>query len=208
MIKEKLKLWQKISAGIGELFSMYLPLPSSFYTVLSLFIAAFAMALAYSHHFIATISLFFVAAFCDVIDGAVARAQKKASNLGAFIDGVTDRFVDFAILFSYFFFDIETIWLNLGQWIAIASFVVILPSFNVAYANHRGAVDDDDETIIWRLMNRGEMFFLMMAIPIASMFSRSAAGNLLILLVMLSIITIIQTIVATIYHAKKGRVKC
>ena len=39
-----------------------------------------------------------------------------------------------------------------------------MPSFTVAYANHRGAVNDDNETLIWRIMNRGEMFILMMSI--------------------------------------------
>ncbi len=93
--------------------------------------------------------------------------------------------------------------LSIGQWIAVASFVVILPSFNVAYANHRGAVEDDDETLIWRLMNRGEMYVMMMSILVASLYSPTIAGYLLVLLIVLSVITIVQTIVATIYHGKK-----
>ncbi len=201
MIKEKLHLWQKTSLRIGEFFSNRLPFSPVIYTITSLCAAAFAVVFSYYHAYTISIILFLIAGGCDVIDGAVARAQNKASNLGAFIDGVTDRFVDFAIIFSYFFFIIQPIWLSIEQWICITSFVVILPSFIVAYANHRGAVDDDNETLIWRLMNRGEMFFFMMAIQISSLFSPAIAGYLLVLLIFLSVTTILQTIIATLYYA-------
>ena len=192
---------------IGLLFSDKLPFSPVFYTLLSLITAGSGILCAFYNAHATAIVLFCMAASCDVIDGAVARAQNKASNLGAFIDGVTDRFVDFALLFSYFFCNIKTIGLPVEQWICIASFVVILPSFNVAYANHRGAVDDDDETLIWRLMNRAEMFVLMLAILIMSLFNSNTAGYLLLLLVALSSITILQTIFTTIYYAQKRATK-
>jgi archaetidylinositol phosphate synthase len=157
----------------------------------------------YFHYYVMAICLFLSAGFFDLVDGSVARARNKASSLGAFIDGTIDRFVDFAILFSYFFFDINVQWFDRSQLICIASFVVIMPSFVVAYANHRRAVEDDNETLIWRLMNRGEMFFIMIAVLVVSLFSPVWAGYLLLSLLLLSTITIAQTIIATIYHAKR-----
>ena len=203
MIKEKSKIWSKSSVLLGQVFAKYSPLPVVFYTISSLVLAFFAALSAYLHYYHWSIILFMIAGFFDLVDGAVARAQNKASHLGAFLDGTVDRFVDFAIIFSFFFFKIEVSWLSLGQWICIASYVVILPSFIVAYANHRGAVNDDNETLIWRLMNRGEMFFLMMSVLIVSLVSPKIAGDLLILLICLSCITIFQTIIFTIYHARK-----
>ena len=91
--------------------------------------------------------------------------------------------------------------LSLEQFICIASFVVIAPSFIVAYANHRGAVEDDDETLIWRLMNRGEMIVVMIGIQIASLVNPSWAGYLLMLLIVLATLTVAQTIIETIYYA-------
>jgi archaetidylinositol phosphate synthase len=203
MIKEKSKLWSKTSMAIGNFFTKYAPFPAGFYTLGALFLAIAAVFLSYFHYYSLTISFFVLAAIFDVIDGSVARAQAKASNLGAFIDGTIDRFVDFAIIFSYFFFDIKVKWLNLDQLICIASFVVIAPSFIVAYANHRGAVDDDDETLIWRLMNRGEMLFIMIGIQVVSLIDPNWAGYLLTLLISLATFTILQTIFETIYYANK-----
>lgn len=204
MIKEKLAYWQTVSMSIGRFFDRYLPFSPYHYTIFSGIAAGIAVFFAYYHHYFASILLFLIAAFCDIIDGAVARHQNTASALGAYIDGVMDRFVDFAILFSYFFFNIQAPWISTCKWICIASFVVILPSFNVAYANHRKAVKDDDETLIWRIMNRGEMFALMLLILITSIWKPFIAGYLLVLLIFLSTITIIQTISKTIYYAKNN----
>lgn len=203
MIKEKSKTWNRFSITIGNFFASYSPFPAGFYTITSLFFAFMGVILAYSCYYTIAIVLFFLAAIFDVIDGSVARAQNTASNLGAFNDGTIDRFVDFAIIFSYFFFDIIPVCMNIAQLICITSFVVIMPSFIVAYANHRGAVKDDDETLIWRLMNRGEMLIIMLGILITALFSAHWAGYLLMILIILATITIIQTIFATIYYAKK-----
>lgn len=203
MIKEKSRSWNSTSQFIGKLVAVYSPLPVVSYTVASLVLGVTAIFFAYEHYYVLSIFLFLTSGLFDIIDGAAARAKNEASHLGAFLDGTVDRFVDFAIVFSFFFFEIDVVWLSLDQWICITSFVVILPSFIVAYANHRGAVNDDNETLIWRLMNRGEMFFIMMAVLILSLINPVWSGYALIVLVVLASITILQTIVATIYHAQK-----
>ena len=107
MIKEKSQLWRQISISMGHFFTRYAPFPAAFYTLSALIFAIFAIFLAYFNYHWCSIGLFITASLFDVIDGSVARAQAKASPLGAFIDGTVDRFVDFAIVFSYFFFDIQ-----------------------------------------------------------------------------------------------------
>lgn len=199
-----MSLWNATSAQMGLFLTKHSSLPAEFYTISSLILAIAAVLFSHSEAYITAIFLFLVSSLFDLFDGSVARAQNKASSLGAFVDGTTDRFVDFAILYSYFFFKIDTPYLDMGQMVCIASFVVMMPSFVVAYANHRKAVNDDDETLIWRLMNRGEMVFLMMSILAVSLFSPSWAGYLLFLLIVLGSVTVIQTISATIYYAIKG----
>ncbi|QLH43711.1 MAG: CDP-alcohol phosphatidyltransferase family protein [Coxiellaceae bacterium] len=143
-----------------------------------------------------------VAGLFDVVDGAVARHRRQTSHAGAFLDGSLDRFIDFFLIFGYFWLPIATPWLTLGQWIALAIFFAIMPSFEVAYANHRRAVHDPDEKIIWRILNRGEMYVLMLLIPILSIFSQRWSGYFLVVLVMLSAITTLQTLINTMRLAK------
>lgn len=201
MIKEKSKTWAKISAKLGHIFS-HLPFPPNYYTWLTLPTAFVAMLLIIKGYVISGVVLFSVAGLLDVIDGAVARHTQRVSHAGAFLDGSLDRFIDFFVIFSYFWLPIATPWLPIGHWICIAIFFAIMPSFEVAYANHRRAVADPDEKLIWRILNRGEMYVLMLLIPLFALHDPAWAGYLLIALVVLSFITTLQTLFSTMRLAK------
>ncbi len=200
MIKEKSKTWAKISASIGAAFSHF-PLSPNFYTFITLPTAFLGMLALINQNITTGIVLFLLAGFFDIVDGALARHTNRTSSSGAFLDGSLDRFIDFMLIFSYFWLPIHTPWLTLGQWICLAIFFAIMPSFEVAYANHRRAVADPDEKIIWRILNRGEMYILMLLIPIITTRDPIWAGYLLVALVILSAITTLQTLIATIYHS-------
>lgn len=207
MIKEQSKTWEKTSAKMGVFFSKFSIRPNTYtwLTVIPAIAAFFAMVNGYV---ITAIVLFIISGILDLIDGAVARHTGQVSHYGAFLDGSLDRLVDFLVIFSYLWLPIETPFLAVEAWIVIAIYFAILPSFEVAYANHRRAVDDPHEKIIWRILNRGEMYTLMLLIPLLSIFSSKWAGYILITLVLLSIITTLQTFFSTLYHSKKlGRQK-
>ncbi|MFN7098649.1 MAG: CDP-alcohol phosphatidyltransferase family protein [Gammaproteobacteria bacterium] len=193
MIKEKLPAWGNISGNVGAVFSK-LPFRPNFYTWLTVVIAGIGLVAVILKLPNLGLLLFIIAGLCDIVDGGLARHLGIASPAGAFLDGSLDRFVDFAVIFSYFFLPITTPLLSVGEWVAIAVFVAIMPSFEVAYANHRKAVDDPLEIKIWRILNRGEMYPLMLAVILASNFSAVVAGWLLVLWVILALITTFQTL--------------
>lgn len=201
MIKEKSQTWASISKGLGYIFS-HLPFPPNYYTWLTVPTALAGMVAIIAHHVMMGVALFTVAGILDVIDGALARHTNQTTDAGAFLDGSLDRFIDFFVIFSYFWLSITTPWLTLGQWICIAIFFAIMPSFEVAYANHRRAVHDPEEKIIWRILNRGEMYFLMLLIPVVSLYNAAWAGFTLLGLVALSVITTLQTLIATMVLAQ------
>ncbi|NNM60300.1 MAG: hypothetical protein HKM04_10875 [Legionellales bacterium] len=201
MIKEKLPFWGVLSSQIGRLFS-HLPFRPNTYTWLTVLVAIFALFAIIANKPNLGLGLFLLAGLLDIIDGGLARHLGIASASGAFLDGSLDRFVDFAVIFSYFWLPITTPWLSLGAWVAIAVFVAIMPSFEVAYANHRQAVDDPQEVKIWRILNRGEMYPLMLAVILASNFSAVAAGWILVFWVILAAITTFQTLFIALKLAK------
>ena len=202
MIKEQSLTWAKISNKIGEFFGGYSFTPNT-YTWLTIPPAAFGFIAIVYGYIITGVLLFTLSGLLDLVDGAVARHTGRTSRYGAFLDGSLDRLVDFLVIFSYMWLPIELPILGLGEWVAMCLYFAILPSFEVAYANHRQAVDDPDETVIWRILHRGEMFVLMMLIPVVCMVNGIWAGYLLMTLVVLSVITTLQTFFATLYHAKK-----
>src|ERR1043166_5807091 len=49
--------------------------------------------------------LLLISGFLDTLDGTVARAENKTSNLGSVLDIVSDRVVEFAMIFALFALD-------------------------------------------------------------------------------------------------------
>ena len=194
--------WAVISAQLGVFFAR-LPFSPDVYTWSTLPTAFLGLVAIARHHIPAGVVLFAAAGILDVIDGALARTLEKTTYAGAFLDGSLDRFVDFFVIFSYFWLPMSVPWLPLGHWICITYFFAIMPSFEVAYANHRKAVDDPDEKLIWRILNRGEMYVLMLLIPIVSLHNPLWAGYLLVSLVALSAITTLQTLYLTLRLSTK-----
>lgn len=201
VIKEKSQSWEKISLEIGKVFAK-LPLHPNTYSIATLIPAFLGVPAVIKHAYILATVLFSLAGFLDIIDGAVARNRNIATDYGAFLDGSLDRFVDFAVIFSYFWLPLQTPWMPSAMWIALAVFVALMPSFEVAYANHRRAVDDPDEKKIWRILNRGEMYPLMLTVVLCAGFNGILAGWLLVFWVGLSLITTVQTLVLALRLAR------
>lgn len=201
MIKEKFKYWPQISLSIGRLAS-HLPFSCNVYSWAALPAGALGWLAVVCGQPGWGVLLFLLAALFDMVDGGLARYTGQASARGAFLDGTIDRFVDFFIVFSYFWVPLTTPWFSPDKWIFIAAFGVILPSFIVAYANHRQAVHDPYEQVVWRIMNRGEIFTGLLLILIVSCFSAWLAGALLLLLCLLTWMTIIQCFALALIRAR------
>jgi archaetidylinositol phosphate synthase len=202
MIKEKSQTWAYLSAQLGRAFAK-LPMPPNFYTWSTIPVALVGLFFIIYNHIVLGIIFFIFAGLLDLVDGAVARHLKRASHYGAFLDGSLDRFIDFLLIFSYFWLSLQTPGLSVDKWLFCAIFFALMPSFEVAYANHRKAVIDPEEKIIWRILNRGEMYVLMLLIPLLAIFSSTWSGYLLVLLVVLSAVTTLQTLFHTLWLAKK-----
>lgn len=200
MIKEFLNT-DRVSLKIGKALS-HLPVTPNQWTAISVLpaIAGF-LAVVYGHALWGTL-LFALAGVVDGFDGGLARYTHRSTKLGAFLDGNTDRFVDFLVVYSFLFLGLPDRWLPLEHWVVIMMFLAVLPSFTVAYSNHRGAVPDPTERIIWRILNRPEMYTLFLLVLVTAPLSADISLSLLILTVVLSFITTLHTKFLTIVKAK------
>ena len=94
-------------------------------------ITALGLCLAFSSglaalrgHLYTGITLFAVAAFCDVLDGSVARGANRATEFGLYFDGISDRF-------SELFFVAGVV---LGAGVPPSAFFVIGGAFMLLFA--------------------------------------------------------------------------
>lgn len=142
-----------------------IPLTPNQWTFLAVALAlAGALAVAVTGKLALGLALFVLAAICDAIDGAVARARGEASALGGFLDGVADRFVEAAFLFSFMFVPLPLVIIDPKIWLALAVFLgTCMPSFVRAYADHKGVIGREKALAMGGIFERSERILLIVA---------------------------------------------
>ncbi|MFH1721676.1 MAG: CDP-alcohol phosphatidyltransferase family protein [Candidatus Altiarchaeota archaeon] len=149
---------QWLNVKVGILFAK-LGIPPNTWTVMSLVPALMGFMALYYHNLGWALVLFVVSGFMDIIDGAVARVTKCVSNLGAFLDGIIDRYVEIIMYLGiwYFLQDTQALLIPTAIWTMLLIFGALMPSFVRAYADHREVVTDrDDQRRMGGLIERFE----------------------------------------------------
>jgi archaetidylinositol phosphate synthase len=125
----------------GTLFAR-LPLSANQITVMSVFLAAMGLYLAYLQQPLAALLFFVLSGASDAIDGAVARTKNQVSARGAYIDGVSDRLVEFLFILSFAFFALPQFIVPTPlSLVCFLFFGSCMTGFATAYADHRKVAD-------------------------------------------------------------------
>jgi archaetidylinositol phosphate synthase len=185
-----------IDVRIGILFSKAGISPNA-WTALSLAPALLGLIALYMHNLPAGLLFFAASAFMDIIDGTVARVTKSVSNLGAFLDGVADRYVEFSLYLGLWFYldSVPQVLLPHGLWLLLMVFGAMMPSFITAYADHRNVLDDPEQLRnMGGLLERFERLLLLYAGMLLGVFDPVLLVYVLILTAVLSNFTALQRI--------------
>ncbi|MFH1394413.1 MAG: CDP-alcohol phosphatidyltransferase family protein [Candidatus Micrarchaeota archaeon] len=197
MFKQNLAL-RGLQSKIGKALSA-IPLSPNSWTLLSVLMAFVGgMVIAVSGNLLAGIILFALSALSDAFDGAVARARNQVSKYGGFLDGVADRFVEAAFLFSFMFFPLPDIFIQAKIWLAGVVFLgTCMPSFIRAYAHHKEVLTSEQAHAVGGICERSErMLILIVGLAAGMLFSMEYFVYALILVCALSAITILQRLAA------------
>jgi len=154
-----------VDVRVGILFSKLGIAPNT-WTALSLVPAVLGFIALYDRQLGLGLVFFAFSAFMDIVDGTVARVTNSVSNLGAFLDGVVDRYVEFSLYVGLWFYLQGTpeVLLPHGLWIMFLIFGGLMPSFITAYADHRNVITDPERLRgIGGLLERFERLALLYA---------------------------------------------
>lgn len=195
-----------VSEKLGKLFAK-LPVEPNSITLLSVVLAILGFV-SYAPNpasGLETLLLFIFAFAFDAIDGAIARAKNKVTKDGAFLDGITDRIVEFFLiltLFNALAFNLEVS----NLLIVILFFGVGMTSFVKAYAEHRGVLDHETATNLPGLLERTERAILLLLVFIAMMFSTlDHVRILLYITAAFSVITFLQRFYLVLYSKEQKK---
>ncbi len=175
------------------------------WTLLSLVPALLGLATLIIHQLAYGLVFFALSAFIDIVDGTVARATNQATDRGAFIDGVVDRYVELLLYLGLLLYVGRGEFLNLPNeaWFMVLIFGALMTSFVRAYADHRGIVTDPDELKrMGGLLERLERLMLLYAGMFLGLFNTEWLMAVIAITAVLANATVLQRIV---FAMRKGR---
>ncbi len=149
--------------------------------------------------------LFALSAFIDIVDGTVARVTNQATDKGAFIDGVVDRYVELLLYLGLLLYVGRGEFLNLPNeaWFMVLIFGALMTSFVRAYADHRGIVKDPVELKrMGGLLERLERLMLLYAGMFLGLFNTEWLMAVIAITAVLANATVLQRIV---FAMRKGK---
>jgi len=205
LLKSGARRLDGIERAVGRGFSR-IPLTPNQWTVLSLVlaVAGFAISMVY-RNLAQSLILFFAAFLTDYIDGAVARYRGKTTKLGAYIDGVSDRFVEAFIIISLMFYDIPDIFIDSKIALAGLLFFSTMTSYVRAYADHRKIITDDNKLRkMGGLLERFErVLILLISISVSLYYGMAIVSYAVLILIVLSAVTVAERILYSIREGSK-----
>jgi len=190
----------RLAGGLGRL-----GLSPNTWTLLSLVPALLGLVALIMHQLAYGLVLFALSAFIDIVDGTVARATNQATDRGAFMDGVVDRYVELLLYIGLLLYVGRGEFMNLPNeaWFMVLMFGALMTSFVRAYADHRGIVTDpDDLKRMGGLLERLERLMLLYAGMFLGLFNTEWLMAVIAITAVLANATVLQRIV---FAMRKGK---
>ena len=184
-----------LSIKVGTLFAKVGMSPNQ-WTLLTLIPAIIAAYMLTLDQFIVSAILFIIAAFIDMIDGAVARVTGKASLFGAYLDTLIDRYVEAIIIFGLLLASLPSlnyagISISATIWIFIYFFGSTMTTYAKAAAKEKGLVEKE---LNGGILERADRLILLFVGMVLAQFDPFFLTFIIAVLAILSNVTVIQRI--------------
>lgn len=199
MLDQSRHIFRSVESLIQKIF-VPLPLSANQYTYLSLILAIISAYFLATKNFILSLFVFCLAAFCDFIDGAVARGKGTAGAYGAYLDTIIDRYVEGIMLLALMFVPLPSILLVRSEiWIGACIFGSIVTTYAKAAASEK---DIMAESLTGGYMSRGERIILLCVGILLANFDLKWCSNMVAVLAIMSNYTALQRITSAFCKSK------
>ncbi len=176
------------------------------WTMLAILPALAGLLMLYLHSLSWGLLLFALAGAVDLVDGAVARSMNQVTVLGAYVDGVLDRYVEFLLYLGLMLYLGPGNFFGLPGyiWMMLLLFGALMTTFVRAYADHRGLVKDQAELKrMGGILERGERLALLyMGMLLAIFWGELWLQVAIVIVVLLANLTVLQRVLFAAKHGK------
>jgi len=191
MLEEKREKFKKIEREIGKIFSKLGPSPNQ-YTLNSIFFGIFCFVSLIFKNFILGLIFFLISAFLDFVDGAVARYSNKVTKFGAYLDTISDRFVEGLVFLGFLSLSLPKFIVEAKYWIFLAFFGSLMTTYAKAAAKEKELVSQELKK---GFLGRGERMILLSIALFLGIFNQNFMIYPISLLAIFSNLTAIQRII-------------
>jgi phosphatidylglycerophosphate synthase len=191
MLEEKREKFKKIENKIGKIFSKLGPSPNQ-YTLNSIFFGFFCFLFLLYRNFSLAFVFFLISAFLDFVDGAVARYSNRVTKKGAYLDTISDRFVEGLIFLGFLSLPLPKFIIEAKYWIFLAFFGSLMTTYAKAAAKEKELISQELKK---GFFGRGERMILITVTILLGIFNQNLMIYPISLLAVLSNLTTIQRIV-------------
>jgi len=189
MLEAKREKFKKLEEIMGKFFSKFFT-PNQ-YTLISLLFVVISFSFLINLNLVLALIFFLLATILDFIDGAVARFTQKVTKKGAYLDTISDRYVEGIILLGFLFLPLPDFLLPAKVWIFLALFGSFLTTYSKAAAKEKEIVAEELKK---GLLTRAERIILITLAMLLGIFNFSLLLYPIIILAIFSNITALQRI--------------
>jgi phosphatidylglycerophosphate synthase len=191
MLEEKREKFKKIEEEIGKIFSKLGPSPNQ-YTLNSIVFGIFCFVSLIFRNFILALIFFLISAILDFIDGAVARYSGKVTKAGAYLDTISDRFVEGLIFLGLLSLPLPKFIIEAKYWIFLSFFGSLMTTYAKAAAKEKELVAQELKK---GFFGRGERMILLSITFLIGIFNQNLMIYPISLLAIFTNFTAIQRII-------------
>jgi phosphatidylglycerophosphate synthase len=191
MLEEKREKFKKIEEKVGKIFSKLRPSPNQ-YTLNSIVFGIFCFVSLVFRNFILALIFFLISAILDFVDGAVARYSGKVTKVGAYLDTVSDRFVEGLVFLGLLSLPLPKFIFEAKYWIFLSFFGSLMTTYAKAAAKEKELVAQELKK---GFFGRGERMILIAITIFVGIFNQNLMIYPISLLAILSNLTTLQRII-------------
>jgi phosphatidylglycerophosphate synthase len=177
------------------------------WSIISIPFAAAGLLVMVRGNLAAGLIFFVLSGAIDMVDGAVARTTGTATAIGAYLDGIFDRYVEIMLMLGLLFILGDRLILSISAtaWLMVMLFGSLMTSFVRAYADHRKLIKDEhDLKRMGGLLERAERLILIYAGMALGLINIDYLCAFIVLVAVLSNATAVQRIFFAVRYSRKN----
>lgn len=182
--------FSRLSVKVGVLFAK-LGLSPNAWTLLTIIPTLLAFWMLTKEQFLFAAGWFIIAAFIDMVDGAVARVTGRATKFGAYLDTMMDRYVEGIIIFGLLFASLPAVYIPAYAWIFLYFFGGFMTTYAKSAAKEKELVEKE---LRGGLLERAERLIILFVGMLLAAYNPLYLTYIIAVLAVLSNITALQRI--------------